>query len=249
MSNDLTRQDDDDDGFSGSVNSGRLNKGAFLKWTDQGGWIDRDGLTPASSLLVLAVDTALQRWKNDKPETIRTKPLPDPDDLNGSIPRSEWEKGVDNKLRAPWAHIVVVYFVNPATGEIYTYSSPTTDAHIAYDNLKEAVVTMRALRGVRCMPLIRLAERAMKTNFGMRKRPHFEIVGWKTSGGDDGGGQDLPKPATPQLTGPAAPAKTASTYQPKPKPPIDLSVETLETMSDVKNPTTSEVMGDDSVPW
>jgi hypothetical protein len=256
MANDITKHDDD--GFHSSPGSGRLLKGSYLKWTDTGGWIDRDGITPPSPLLAVAIDEALQRWKDNQADVIRDKPLPDPEELNSTIPKSEWEKGIDGQLRKPWAHVVIVYLVNVATGEFYTYTAPTTGAHIAYDAHKEAVITMRALRGVRVMPLVNLSERPMKTNFGMRKRPHFEIVGWKTPGAD--GDPAIPaKPAPPQLPAPAvapqetppAPAPTTNPAQPhqaKPKPPVKLASETLDTMSDVKPVTVGEIM-DDSVPW
>ena len=208
MSNLATYEEPDDGFHRGSLTTGSLNKGTYLKWTDSGGWIDRDGLTPPPGLLVLAVDTALQKWKDSRPEVIRDKPLPDPEKLNASIPKTQWEKGIDGQLRKPWSHIVIVYFVNPSTGEIYTYTSPTTGAHIAFDALCEAVVTMRALRGQRVMPVVNLSDRPMKTNFGMRKRPHFEIIGWKAPGDD---ARAVPvKPATPELSSPAAAASPAT---------------------------------------
>jgi hypothetical protein len=255
MTNDLKQrepQSEPDDGFDSTFNSrsGDINKGTLLKWTDAGGWIDRDGLTPPPGLLVLGVDTALQMWKENHPKHIRDKPLPDPEELNAAIPKSEWEKGMDGQLRKPWSHIIVVYVVNPHTGEIYTYTSPTVGAHIAFDALREAVVTMRALRGQRVMPVINLSEKPMKTNFGMRKRPHFEIIGWKAPGGDDGALP--PQKPTPQLTGPTEPPKTAPSsgqpYQAKPKAPVTVAGNTLKAMDDVKPITTEEIM-DDEMPW
>ena len=251
-----------DDGFSGSINSGRVGKGSFLKWSDSQHWHDRDGLVPPSPLLVVGVNEILQRWCDGKPTTIDDKPLPDPEELNAAIPMDEWEVGIDGKPRKPWQHTVLVYFVNPATGEIYTYSAATIGAHIAWDALREAVITMRALRGDKCVPLVTLSERPMKTNFGMRLRPHFEIVGWKTPGGDDGEAA-LPKSAAPQLSGPAAaptpnaaPASaTSNTAPPQPrpgKPPIRFTGDsTLAAMSDVKPVTTEELLNDslEGVPW
>ena len=204
MTNELTPHEPEaaDDGFHGSLNSGRLLKGSFLKWTDTAHWVDRDGISPPSPLLVVAIDEALQKWKNNKADVIREKPLPDPEQLNATIPQSEWERGLDGKPRKPWAHIVIVYLVDLNTGGFFTYASATVGGHIAYDALKEAVITMRALRGSRVMPIVNLDERPMKTDFGMRRRPHFEIIGWKTPGGDT---KAVPaKPPAPQLTGPAA---------------------------------------------
>jgi hypothetical protein len=142
---------------------------------------------------------------------------------------------------------VVLYFVNLATGELYTYAAATIGAHIAFDALKEATVCMRALRGARVMPVVNLSERPMKTNFGMRRRPHFEIIGFDTPAG--GANAVPPMPPTPQLTGPATahtptPA-TSPTPQPtqarQPKPPVNLA------MGDVKPVLSNEF--DDEIPW
>ena len=260
MSNDLTNPPDD--GFNNSRNSGRVGKGSYLKWNDTQHWLDRDGLVPPSPMLVVGVNEILQRWHDKKPTVITEKPLPDPEDLNSAIPVKEWEVGMDGKPSKPWKHVVVVYLVNLATGDTYTYTAPTVGAHMAYDSLKEAVITMRALRGNNCMPLVNLAERPMKTQYGMGKRPHFEIVGWKTPGEE---GKAIPaQPATQQLTGPvAAPAPagpstptaspvTSPPTQPRPpKRPVKLSEYTTAVMGDVKPLTSEEVLNDslDDLPW
>jgi hypothetical protein len=252
----------DDDGFYGSLNSSRSNN--YLKWTAAGHWVDRDGITPPSPLLAFAVDEALRMWKDNKPTIIRDKPLPDRKQLNDAIPQSEWERGKDG-LREPWEHIVIVRLVNFGTGEIYKYEAATVGAHIAFDVLKEQVITMRALRGTRVMPVVNLSERPMKTAHGMGRRPHFEIIGWKTPGDD---AKAVPAKPAPQLSGPAtpvepppaAPAATpptttpsptsnpAQSYQAKPKAPVNLAGETLTAMGDVKPVTMSEVLNDE-VPW
>jgi hypothetical protein len=263
MSNDLTPYEpglEDDDGFHGS-HSGRLLRGSYLKWTDADHWVDRDGLTPPSPVLVVAVNEVLQRWKANKAEVISDKPLPNPAQLNDAIPISEWELDKNGQPRKPWAHVVVVYLVDVATGQFYTYIAATAGAHIAYEALKEAVVIMRTLRGTRAMPVVNLSERPWKTNFGWRRRPDFQIVGWKTPGDDT---KMVPAKPTPQISGPvtpaetppapaatatpAAPAPAASTAPPRqqqPKPPVNLTAETLATMSDVKPLTTEEVLNDE----
>jgi hypothetical protein len=260
MSNDLTTHDNDD-GFGGSVNAGRFRGSNYIKWTKETGWRDRDGLTPPSPMLVLAIDEALQRWRNNKPEYIRDKPLPDKEQLNAAIPQEEWERTVDGKPRPPYTHIVVVLLVDLNTGVIYKYESPTYGARIAFDNLREAVITMRALRGERVMPLVNLAERPMKTQFGMGRRPHFEIITYKSQGGDTKAMP--PKPTPPQLSAPAVAAETpplamaapaaaapatGAAQQRNPKPPVNLASDTLAAMADVTPVTMGEVM-DDEVPW
>ena len=60
--------------------------------------MDRDGLRPPEIMLAIALSEALQCWKNRKPvETIVDKPLPDVNDLNEAVPRSEWELDLDRK--------------------------------------------------------------------------------------------------------------------------------------------------------
>jgi hypothetical protein len=216
--------------------------------------------------LVIAVDEVLQRWKDDKPETISDKPLPDPDLLNASIPVAEWETGLDGQPRKPWEHTVQVYLVHPGLGEFYTYSSATYGGHIAYDILKQSVVTMRALRGARVMPLVELTERPMKTRFGLKNRPHFHIMDWKTPGG---GAALSPAPPTLQLPSAAAPSSAAPepaptptpASSPTPAPPparprtksriksqVRLAKDTLIAMGDVKPVGLGEIL-DDEIPF
>jgi hypothetical protein len=236
MSNDLTKLDmpETDDGFAVSSRSRRVGRGSFLKWNDNVHWIDRDGIAAPSPLLVVGIDEILRRWKGNTAEDIIDKPLPDPDELNSTIPIREWEEGIDGKPRPPWAHTVIVYLVSLGTGETYTYAASTIGAHIAHEALREAVTTMRALRGTKCMPLVNLDERPMKMRFGMGKRPHFSIIGWKTPGEDN---MALPNQPAPQLSGPAASMPA--------KPPIDPAEETLSAMGDTKPVTSKEIFNDE----
>jgi hypothetical protein len=210
-------------------------------------------------------------WKSDRPTDITTKPLPNPDELNAAIPESEWEKDKDGKPRPPWAHHVAVYLVNPETATKYVYCSATTGAHIAFEQLRENVATMRMLRNALVMALVKLSSRPMKTKYKMSERPHFEIIGWHAPGG---GGNALAPPSAPQLPGPAAadvPPATAETsqtqpserkddpvstgFQPqpqqqekrpiKPKPPVNA---TLDALGEVKPATSAEIL-DDDIPW
>src|SRR6516165_3035981 len=65
MSNDIAiPQPEDDDGFYGSLNSGRPVKGTIAKWSDTEHWRDRDGLPLPSPLLVIAINEGLQMWKD-----------------------------------------------------------------------------------------------------------------------------------------------------------------------------------------
>jgi hypothetical protein len=238
---DITNYHDDDDGFDGSLGGGRLIKGPILRWNETNGWLDRDGLRPPEPLLVLACTEALQCWKNKKPiETITTKPLPELETLNAAVPKAEWELGLNNQPRPPWVHQVIVYLINPADAGFFTYLNNTIGARIAYDNLREKVITMRALRGARVVPLVKLGHRPMKTAFGPKHRPEFEIVSWRSIGS---GGDAISGPKAPQLTGPA----TTEAKAPKPETPGE-AAKTVAALEEISVPTAAEEMAD-RIPW
>jgi hypothetical protein len=136
----------------------------------------------------------VQRWKGEKVvEEIIKQPgmtLPKVAELNDRIPKKEWEKGIDGKPRPPWEHCVVLYLLCEATAEKFTYASATIGAHIAVEELKDRVTWMRKLRGATVCPLVKLSSKPFKTKFGMRTRPHFQIVGWCELGGN---GDEAPK--------------------------------------------------------
>jgi hypothetical protein len=277
MTNELAKRqpsfgdDNYDDGFSDTSSSERTMRSSYLRWTEQLHWIDRDGMPPPSPLLVHGVGESVRRWRTidgvKQPQDIWAKPLPDPDELNRTTPRSEWERQLDGSVGAGWKHEVFVYLVNLATGERYEYSNSTSGAHLAWDLLREAVITMRALRGSKCFPVVNLTERPMRSKYrpnGMGMRPHFDIIDWKTPGGVDDGKALPAQPPTPQLPGPAAapapmpaaPTSTSSATTPTPpaaqprqvKPPVNLPGYTLAAMGDVKPVPPSEELND-KIPW
>jgi hypothetical protein len=227
---------DDNDGFSPSLLnvSDRLIRGNLAGWNDQSKWHDRDGLPLPSPMLVGGVNTALQRWQNQRPEIILAKPLPDSDTLNGTIPQSEWELDLNGKPRPPWQLVFAIYLLNLTTGTIYTYLNGTVGARICYEALQESVCIMRALRGSKVLPLVNLEQRPMKTSYGPRSRPHLEIIDWRSPGSDGGGLLLSPQRPDSQLTGPTpAPAAAA----------------TLDAMKPVKPTTVAETIADELPPW
>ena len=200
----------DDDGFNNSPGSGNPPRANYLKWDNENHWRDRDGpLPPELILWLLSLGTCLRRWQGGLPTEITDHPLPDVDEINASIPESEWEDGVDGRPRPPWEHTVKANFVHPGTGEFYVYAAATVGAQIAHDSVKSSVIAMRAMKGLPVVPVVRLSEKPMQTKFGRKSRPHFEIVGWETPGGNNA----LPSAPLPQLvSGSAEPA------EPEPEP-------------------------------
>jgi hypothetical protein len=238
MSNDVARYEEDD-GFGLPGASNRLIRGLLVKWDADGGWRDRDGMPPPTLLLVVSLGEVLQRWKDKVADTITEKPLPDPELLNSTIPVSEWELGMDDRPRPPWQHVVIVYLVNPASAEFYTYMNSTIGAHMAWDALREQVAIMRMLRGVRVLPVVQPTERPFKTKFGMKTRPHFQVLEWREARG--GPAALSAKPAA-QIAGPttaAAASSTSATVAP--------TTETINKMAKVDPPTLNEVLDDEIV--
>ena len=208
---------------------------------------------------MLACHEGLQRWKGKRSREHHGKALTrSQEELNASIPMTEWELGIDAKPRPPWEHVAIVHLIDPHTAGMFTYLNSTIGAHIAWDVLREKVRTMRVLRGERVLALVRLGTRPMKTtNFGMKTRPEFEIAGWRLLGGGSGnvGGGSGPKP----IEGPKAiekcPPENTSCGEPScgekgppQKKPLAAADATLSTMEEVSFPSLSEEM-DDIVRW
>jgi hypothetical protein len=252
----------DNDGFSRSLLTDRLIKGMVAKWDDQKKWHDRDGLPLPSPMFVVGVNTALQRWQNRQAETILDKPLPDPAQLNAAIPQSEWQLDLNNKPRPPWELVYAVYMIDLTTGTTYTYVNGTVGARICFEQLQESVCIMRALRGSKVLPLVRLEQRPFRTGFGMRSRPHLQIVDWRAPGGDGGGPLLSPRPSSPQLTGPtaASPAPAAAPTSAPSAPPTaappaaaaaaatPTAIATLDATKQVKPVSVAELVADE-IPW
>jgi hypothetical protein len=208
----------DDDGFGGSHRSGRLIRGLRIGWNLE--WTDQDGCAPPSELLIPSLRRILQKWKDGKAEVIDTFPLPDPDLLNSAIPVCEWEIGLDGKPTPPWQHTVVAYGVDDKGGGTYTYVSATVGAHIAIDQLDEAVETKRMLAGGQVVPKVRLSDKPMRTKFGMKSRPHFEIVDWWTPPGGVGALRATPPLLLPnEVAAPATAEPVRATAEPAPAQP------------------------------
>jgi hypothetical protein len=175
--------------FEKDSSSSGLIKGERIKFDGSNRWTDISGtpLNPANQYLVPEMRTGLQRWvkKDGKslPEVIMEKPLPDIDELNAAIPVATWDKGLDGKPRKPWLPIWVVYLLNPATGKVFTHVNFTTGLRVAYNNLIDQVLTMRTLRGEDVVPIVKLVTKPMKTEFGVRPRPEFEVVEFRSMGG------------------------------------------------------------------
>jgi hypothetical protein len=176
-------------GFDGDdIYSDELIKGPILKFVD-GRWSVKDGtvLKDGEPFLCTGTAQALQRFIDNVPcDPIRKqpgKPLPDPDELNAQIPVEEWELGFDGKPTPPWKHAYAVYVIRQHDASMMTYINSTIGARIAFNKPTSQVYNMRILRGANVAPIVKLSSKPMKTKFGEKMRPDFEIIEFRELGG------------------------------------------------------------------
>src|SRR5262249_5397468 len=235
------------------LSSDRVTRGTPARWAETTSWVDRDGLPIPSPVMIVGYVTILRRWKDNKPDDITEHPLPDPEELNATIPQAEWDIGLDGRPRKPWALTYVIYMVNLKNGTLFTYANSTFGAMLCYTNLEEQVAVMRMLRGEHVYPIANLDRRPMKTAFGMKTRPHLEIIDWRTPGNS----QLMPQASAPQLPGPAIATATptpttsaSSAPAPTPSPPpATSSSPILDHTKPVKPVTVGELIADELPPW
>jgi hypothetical protein len=136
----------------------------------------------------------LQRWEANRViEEITDHPLPDLDELNDAVPKSQWQ--ADG--REPWSHTHVVKMCDQVSMEFATFASGGYGAARAWEALVKTIGIMSRLSGAEVLPIIELKTKPMPTRYRPQPipRPHFEIVGWTTL--RDGGAPQLAPPKTP----------------------------------------------------
>jgi hypothetical protein len=125
----------------------------------------------------------LQCWQDGLPSEVILKApgkdLPDVDELNAKIPQEEWEDGLDGKPRPPWQHVWIAYLIRTTDAMMFTFLNSTTGARLAVQKLASQVNNMRVLRGANVVPIVKLSAKPMRTMFGEKMRPSFEIVDWR----------------------------------------------------------------------
>jgi hypothetical protein len=173
-----------DDGFDDGGDESRIIKGEIYRCVD-GNWSEKDGaaIPPGTKRIVLGVAECVQRWLGQRPiETITDRPLPNINDLNETVPVSEWECGLDGNPRPPYVHQRIVYLLDPANAAVATFINSTFGAKLAVEALKDKVRMYRMIRGQRVYPIVELGKKSMKTKFGVKQRPEFIIHDWRYLG-------------------------------------------------------------------
>jgi hypothetical protein len=178
--------------------------GDFVKFdaATESKWFRRDG-SPVSKGPYVPIDCQkeLIRWQDkkivDRLAPQAGEPFPTADELNEKIPKSEWEEGFDGAPKGPWQLQYTIFLIDPANGAKIIAANSTTGHKIAYAELKDCIQTMRQIRGERVYPLVQLGAKPMRSKYGIKLRPSFEIIGWRGHGGAPLPALPPGKPVTP----------------------------------------------------
>jgi hypothetical protein len=165
----------------------RVICGAFVQFVDnRGGWILHETKKPLPKdheYLALGTRRAVQRFVDGRPEVIAEVPdgpaLPDVDELNAAIPEDEWQTGLAGKPEPPWRQEFVLYALDLDALSVITFANSTIGAMRAVTEIESRWDWARALYGDDVRPLLKLADAPFPTSFGERKRPFFEVTGWR----------------------------------------------------------------------
>jgi hypothetical protein len=169
-------------------------------------------LPPDIELVAIDVTTAWARWEARQPIEHRvTRPgqvHPDRDDLPDHD-EAKWEIGFDGKPADPWKDTRYLRLVDPSTGADYTFVSDSIGGRRGVSDLKSQISNVRYAHP-NAVPVIRLRATMMKTRYGSKPRPLFEVIGWRRKSGPTGvpvgqnghngqGGGEKLKIAKPQI--------------------------------------------------
>jgi hypothetical protein len=193
-----------DAGASDDPSANHTIQGDLVKFTNTATWVTRIGEELSGILKFVAVDVnrVVQKWENGRPiETRVLQPgekCPNLEELNATVPQTEWGVGPDGKLRGPWEMQYLVYLLNPDTAERFTYATGTIGGGIAVRDLICRVNWKRKFCGEQVFAVVSLSAVPWKTHYGTRLRPHFVIMRWE--GLSTGGA--LPPAEPPALSGP-----------------------------------------------
>jgi hypothetical protein len=176
-----------DDGFAVSErSSATLLKGSIVKFVDGIYKANKTEILEQAPqgpvFVVVRILTAWVHWQGGRPIehkiTHAGQSHPWREEL-GDDDRTEWELGVGGLPSDPWRDTRYVYLIGPHTAKTYTFVTDSVGGRQAVGELKEAIMTARHARPD-ALPVVQLAASNMKTKYGVKPRPDFKIVDWRS---------------------------------------------------------------------
>ena len=138
-------------------------------------------LPPDIALVAIDVTTAWVKWWEKRPVEHHITQLgqqhPDRDDLPDQN-KAEWEIGLDGQPVDPWKNTRYLRLIDPLTGADYTFVTDSIGGRRGVSDLKSQIRNVRYARP-NAVPLLKLCTTTMKTRFGPKPRPLFEVIGWR----------------------------------------------------------------------
>jgi hypothetical protein len=201
--------------------------------------LDRVDVVNGEKIVVLACRRGYQYWPLDgsAPQLLLDEPgSPHPErSAFGDQDESKWRNG-PNGLSDPYVDIWALFCANPDTRAESTFITPTAGGFIAVEMLVEEIRKKRR-REPDAYPLVKLEDAPFKTRYGVKKRPHFAVVGWVFPGGEG-----EPAPAPPTVAVPPAPAAAAATLPiPRGRATITSRKVKAETVASGVNPLVDDI--------
>jgi hypothetical protein len=115
-----------------------------------------------------------------KPEWLMREPG-EPQPEQPHVPESEYVVDLSGNRVSPWRYLKWLYLVDAQTGVISTLEVGSVGGMMSVTELGQQIAGMRQLKGAEAIPIIELGVQPFKTKFGMKKRPAFDIVGWRVA--------------------------------------------------------------------
>jgi hypothetical protein len=156
-------------------------KGSSIKFDAGAYFIGREKtlIQPDRQFVAIDVREGWQFLKKDCPAeySMRAVGGPKPPRPNSFADPSEWPDGLDGDPADPWKYAKFLYLLDPLSAEVFTFTSSTTGGRIGISDLTAQIQLMRNTPAA--VPIVELQSRQMKTKFGMKPRPFFQVCGWR----------------------------------------------------------------------
>jgi hypothetical protein len=181
--------------------------GVRLKFTNAAEFLTDDdtAIAPGRRFVAVQLVPLCQKWVHGQrhPETIELAPnekFPDIKQLNEAAPPEEWREDKFNpgKMKGPYENTWLVRLLDLETGIGFTFVTSTFGGFRAVEALRDATQLKRALEGKKLYPVVTLADVDWRTRYGSRRRPHFNILGYRPMGPGTRGASLIPESTPPK---------------------------------------------------